>query len=100
MAETDDFERDIQEAARRRELDRLLRFSVSRDGLPLRWRRAVRFVLFFLILDHCLEERPGAPMLMKALLRSGPAVPSQPINGQRRSPRGRGGLRAAPGYTQ
>lgn len=66
-----------EEAARRRELDRLMSISVSRDGLPLVWRRALRFMLFVVIVEKCERRDVGAlPLLMAFLGRHG--LPSLP----------------------
>lgn len=74
MTETEEFERDMLESARYRELDDIMRFTSSRDGEPLRWRRMLRFVLFFMILDDCRDGRPGAAQMMQVFLASGPPV--------------------------
>jgi hypothetical protein len=61
----------MEEAARRRELDRLLSFSVSRDGIPLAWRRALRMMLWVLLVEGCRSGDKGAfALVVGALNRS------------------------------
>lgn len=59
----------MREAARRREFDRLLKFSVSRDGLPVAWRRALRFMLLISLVDGCRGGAGTLPLLMGVLNR-------------------------------
>jgi hypothetical protein len=54
----------MEEAARRRELDRLMKFSVSRDGSPLAWRRALRFILLISLINGCQAGEVGALPLL------------------------------------
>jgi len=54
----------MEEAARRRELDRLMEFSVSRDGFPLAWRRALRFILLISLVIDCQTGEAGALPLL------------------------------------
>ncbi len=54
----------MEEAARRRELDRLMEFSVSRDGFPLAWRRALRFILLSSLVIDCQAGEAGALPLL------------------------------------
>lgn len=63
------FEAVMREAARRREFDRLLKFSVSRDGLPVAWRGALRFMLLISLVDGCRRGARTLPLLMGILNR-------------------------------
>lgn len=68
MRKADELSAIMREAARRRELDRLMSLSVSRDGFPLAWRRALRFMLFVSLIDNCEGGDPGALPLLMAFL--------------------------------
>lgn len=57
------------DAARRREFDHLLKFSISRDGLPVAWRRALRFMLLISLVDGCREGACTLPLLIGVLNR-------------------------------
>lgn len=61
----------MQEAARHRELDRLLAFSAPRDSMPIAWRRALRFIFLVSIIDKCQNTEPGAYLLLRAAIRPG-----------------------------
>jgi hypothetical protein len=60
----------MEEATRRREFERLMKFSVSRDGTPVRWRRALRFMLLILLIDKCENGDAGALSLLMAIRRA------------------------------
>lgn len=62
-----ELDEDMEDAARRRELDRLMRLSVPRDGVPLAWRRALRFMLFVSLISKCENGETGALPLLMAL---------------------------------
>ena len=69
MTATDELDVVMEEAARRRELDRLMKFSVSRDGVPLTWRRALRFMLLISLIDKCENGDAAALSLLMAIRR-------------------------------
>jgi hypothetical protein len=58
----------VEERARRRELERVMGISVSRDGLPLAWRSALRFMLFVSLIEQCDRRDAGALPLLMAFL--------------------------------
>lgn len=58
----------MQEAARHREFERLLAFSVPRDGAPVAWRRALRFMFLVAVIDKCHDAEPGAYPLLRAAM--------------------------------
>lgn len=60
----------MEEAARYREFDRLMKFSVSRDGIPLAWRQALRLMLLISLVEGCQRGEVGALPLLMARLRS------------------------------
>lgn len=64
LTTADELSATIEEAARRRELDRLMKFSVSRDGFPLAWRRALRFILLISLINGCQAGEAGALPLL------------------------------------
>jgi hypothetical protein len=64
LTEADELNAAMAEAARHRELDRLLKISVSRDGFPLAWRRALRLILLISLVDGCEAGEAGALPLL------------------------------------
>lgn len=59
----------MREAARHREFERLLAFSVPRDGAPLAWRRALHLMFWVVIIDRCHDAEPGAYLLLLAAMK-------------------------------
>lgn len=59
---------ELEEVARRRNLDAALSFSVSRDGQPLQWRQALRLTLFTMVVLGCAEHEPWALPAARVIL--------------------------------
>jgi hypothetical protein len=66
-----EFDAVMEEAARYRELDRLMSISLPRDGLPIAWRATLRFMLIAFLIERCGSGDVGALLLMALLRRSG-----------------------------
>ena len=54
----------MQEAARHRELERLLAISVPRDAAPVAWRCAQRFMFLAVVIDMCHDAELEAYLLL------------------------------------
>lgn len=59
---------ELEEVARRRNLDAVLSFSVSRDGQPLQWRQALRLTFFTMVVLGCAEHEAWALPAARVIL--------------------------------